>query len=97
VHILQISDDGVTTMFETDERGASGWDIAAAAMRAARGGGTMALNLWSGLLTGDNPVSRDLRRARDEQGWDIHRVGDMSELVEFARAFSARRYGGGAA
>jgi hypothetical protein len=87
VHILQISDDGISTMFDTDERGVSGWDVAAHALNTAGGGGTMALNLWFG--GGDEWLSR----ARLEQGWDIHTVTDMSELVEFSRAFSQRTYG----
>src|SRR5439155_18864008 len=45
VHILMISDDGITTMFDRDERGNSGWDISAKALAAGRAGGTMALNL----------------------------------------------------
>jgi hypothetical protein len=92
VHILQISDDGITTMFDRDERGGSGWDIARHALEAARGGGTMALNLYSG-LSAEGEVGRALRRASEQQGWDIHRVSDMSQLTEFARAFSRRRYG----
>lgn len=91
VHVLMISDDGITTMFDTDERGASGWDVAAAALAKARAGGTMALNLWSG-LPADHPVARDLARARDEQGWDIHSVAAMDDLVAFARDFAKRRY-----
>src|SRR4030095_4668536 len=47
VHILVISDDGVSTMFDRDERGNSGWDIAALALKRARGGGTLVLNLQS--------------------------------------------------
>ena len=95
VHILQISDDGITTMFDQDERGGSGWDIARHALEVARGGGTMALNLYSA-LTAESEVGRALRRASEEQGWDIHRVSDMSQLTDFARAFSRRRYGSGA-
>jgi hypothetical protein len=74
-------------MFDTDERGVSGWNVAAHALNTAGGGGTMALNLWFG--GGDEWLSR----ARLEQGWDIHTVTDMSELVEFSRAFSQRTYG----
>ena len=51
VHILVISDDGVSTMFDGDERGNSGWDVAATALERARGGGTFVLNLpygWDG-------------------------------------------------
>lgn len=95
VHILQISDDGITTMFDNDEHGASGWDIARHALQVARGGGTMALNLYGG-LSGTSTVTQELQRATNEQGWDIHRVSDMAQLTDFARAFSRRRYGGGA-
>jgi len=96
-HILMISDSGITTMFDRDERGSSGWDVAAAALRAAGGGGTMALDLpacwedWAG-ASGDNPWGQ-LQRARDREGWAIHAVTDMGQLVDFARAFSNRHYG----
>lgn len=97
-HILMISDDGITTMFDRDEKGNSGWDIAAQALRRAGAGGTMALSLpsgWKSLARLELPTSwRDLVRARDEQGWDLHAVADMAQLVAFARAFSRRRYGG---
>lgn len=87
-HLLIISDDGVTTMFEKDEKGNSGWDIARMAMEKARGGGTMVLNLWGDW--GQNP---DLIRAHQEQGWQISVVRTWEELVEFARRFSQLKYG----
>ncbi|MCD9088165.1 hypothetical protein [Stenotrophomonas sp. SY1] len=96
VHILHISDDGITTMFEDDERGNSGWDVAAHALRTARAGGTMALNLFSPLPEGIADASAsgwtaDLLRARDA-GWNIHVVRDMTDLLAFARDFSQRHY-----
>ncbi|WP_202922855.1 hypothetical protein [Pseudoxanthomonas daejeonensis] len=96
VHILHISDDGITTMFEQDENGKSGWTVAAQALRAARGGGTMALNLFSPLPaslanTGASGWTGDLLRARDA-GWHIHVVRDMAELLAFAREFSRQHY-----
>lgn len=90
-HILMISDDGITTMFDRDERGNSGWDISAAALAAGGAGGTMALNL--AFNYGYHQAQADLDRARDEQHWDIHAVTQFAELVEFARAFSRRHYG----
>ena len=87
-HILIISDDGVTTLFDKDERNASGWDVAAMALKNARGSGTMVLNLhraWQ-----DNP---DLARANAEQGWQIHVVRNWEELLAFAKWFSALKYG----
>ena len=92
VHILQISDDGITTMFDADERGNSGWDVAAAALAKGRAGATMALNLGS-WITPDSEVGRALERARSEQGWDVHSIAQMDDLVAFAQGFSRRRYG----
>ena len=103
VHILVISDDGVSTMFDNDERGGSGWDIARMALERARGGGSLVLNVpddWDKRSV-DSPRSGyparnwDLavRRARDEQGWRVHTVSSLAGLVEFARAFSRARYG----
>lgn len=45
VHILMISDEGITTMFDQDERGNSGWDISARSLAVGGAGGTMALNI----------------------------------------------------
>ncbi|MGA9767607.1 MAG: VWA domain-containing protein [Blastocatellia bacterium] len=86
VHILVISDDGVDTMFNTDEQGTSGWDIAQMALERGRGGATMVLNLWREWK--ETPA---LVRA-NEQGWSIHRVQTWDELVAFARAFSKEKY-----
>lgn len=83
-HILHISDDGISTMFDSDERGNSGWDIAAMALLKARGGGTMALNLWRDQLPWIKPA-----RA---QGWVIETVTSFEQLIEFARAFARRNY-----
>ena len=103
VHILVISDDGVSTMFDNDERGGSGWDIARTALERARGGGSLVLNVpddWE-TRTANAPrgkfpgASWDLAviRARDEQGWYVHTVSSLAGLVEFAHAFSRARYG----
>jgi hypothetical protein len=86
-------------MFDRDERGASGWTIAATALARGRAGGTLVLNLpesWDGAQSkGNNPFAV-IRRARDEQGWNVHRVTSWDELVAFARAFSAQKFGGAA-
>ena len=88
VHILIISDDGVDTMFNRDEFGNFGWDIAKMALEKGRGGGTMVLNLWQDWTA--YPV---LKRTNIEQKWDIHRVQTWDQLVAFARAFSKAKYG----
>lgn len=86
VHILSISDDGIDTMFDTDEQNNSGWDIAKMALEKARGGGTHVLNLWREWK--DYPV---LIKA-NEQGWAVNRVTDWAQLVEFAKRFSEENY-----
>ncbi|MGB8645396.1 MAG: VWA domain-containing protein [Anaerolineae bacterium] len=86
-HILVISDDGVTTMFDKDEKGNSGWEMAQMALDRGRGGGTLALNLYK-------EWEQDPALARAHaMGWEIYRVRDWAGLVEFARQFAARRYG----
>jgi hypothetical protein len=62
--VLVVSDDGVTTMFENDERGRSGWDVAAAALRAAGGGGTLVLNLPEHWERAASQADADRERAR---------------------------------
>lgn len=96
-HILMISDDGITTMFDRDEKGGSGWDIAAHALKMGGAGGTMALNLpndWeqAGKWNWRREPYDALKRARSEQGWDIHAIARFEDLIEFARAFSRRHY-----
>ncbi len=88
-HVLIISDDGVTTMFDKDEHNVSGWDIARLALDQARGGGTLLLNLYQ-----DWRKNADLLRANSEQGWNVHAVRTWEELVAFARWFSRLKYGG---
>jgi hypothetical protein len=87
-HILVISDDGVTTMFDQDEQGNSGWEIAQMALDKARGGGTLVLNMYRSWE--ENEI---LARAYVEQNWQIATVQSWEALVEFARRFSARTYG----
>jgi hypothetical protein len=83
VHVLVISDDGVTTMFDRDELGGDGSAIARQALGRARGGGTMVLNLyrWPG----------DLAPAV-EMGWDVVPITGWDELLGFARRFARRTY-----
>jgi hypothetical protein len=85
VHVLVISDDGVTTMFDKDEHGADGATIARDALRRASGGGTMVLNLarWPD----------DLAPAV-EMGWDVVAITSWDELLGFARRFARRTYAG---
>jgi hypothetical protein len=84
-HIVVISDSGVDTMFQpNDEQGTPGSQVASAALAAAGAGGTLVLNLYH--------PSQEIVIAEMSPGWDLHRVTDWAELVEFAAAFSKRHY-----
>ena len=92
-HIMVISDDGVTTMFDQDENGNSGWAVAQDALARAGGGGSLVLNLpqhWNDARE-SNPVYQALQHAQ-EQGWRIHAVSSWDQLVIFAREFSRMTY-----
>jgi hypothetical protein len=79
VHIVVISDDGVTTMLDKDERNNSGRDIAKMALQKARGGGTLVLNI---------PYKNWKPKNELEQlGFKVHAVTDWEQLIAFARAF----------
>jgi hypothetical protein len=86
VHILIISDNGVTTMYEKDEKGNAGFDIARMALEKSRGGGTMALNLFG-------PFEKDSGLAlAKNQGWQIHPIRTWEDLIGFAKWFSQIKY-----
>jgi hypothetical protein len=85
-HVLIVSDDGVTTMYDRDEAGRDGGEVMRGAIAQAGGGATMVLNLW-GQLENDPQL---LRAQAD--GWDIHVVREWADLVAFARAFSRTQY-----
>ncbi len=84
VHILVISDDGVTTMFDNDEKGNSGRGIAADALKKCGGGGTFALNIYS--------MNSELDEAA-KMGWSIYPVTDWEGLMKFSRDFVKKHYG----
>nr|WP_052478344.1 VWA domain-containing protein [Kibdelosporangium sp. MJ126-NF4]CEL17723.1 hypothetical protein [Kibdelosporangium sp. MJ126-NF4]CTQ91053.1 hypothetical protein [Kibdelosporangium sp. MJ126-NF4] len=83
-HIVVISDEGVDTMVRlNDEFGRPGSEIAARALTAADAGGTLVLNLfgdWEAKIREITP------------GWDLHRVSQWQDLVDFAAAFSRAQY-----
>jgi hypothetical protein len=84
-HIVVISDDGADTILANDEKGTPGSDLCAMALHAARGGGTMVLNLAS-------PDSWPAREPLQQLGFRIHAVTDWEQLVAFARAFVRENY-----
>lgn len=96
-HIMCVSDDGASTMFDSpDERGTSGFEVCRLARAQAGGGGTLVLNLWPDWEKHAriHPKSAygALLAAKEKFGWDIHRVTELKELLDFARAFARRHY-----
>lgn len=93
-HLLFISDDGITTLFDRDERANEGWDLFRAALEKATGGATFVLNLMKEWETNQFPFAgrEVLIRARDELDCSIYRIDDWEELVKFARDFAKRVY-----
>lgn len=93
-HVLVISDDGVTTMFDKDERGTDGYDLLRSVLSAADGGATFVLNLFGEWASAERSFAgRDtLVKARDELRVHIYTIRDWSELVSFARKFAADTY-----
>lgn len=87
VHLLVISDEGVDTIFQNDELGNAGEQIAKQALEKAGGGGTFALQLYSSW-----EKNQQLIRA-SELGFRIHEVGSAEDLTRFARSFAKARYG----
>jgi hypothetical protein len=100
-HILVVSDDGASTMFDTpDERGTAGFDVCATALKQAGGGGTLALNIpgnWHKPGKHGSSYYQNaygwLARAQKEQGWLVSPVATLADLLGFAREFSRRHYG----
>jgi hypothetical protein len=97
--VLVISDDGVTTMFDQDERGNDGWDLLRSSLASGGAGATFVLNLpadWENRAY--HFPHRDLLiRSRDELGVRIHRIDGWEQLVQFARQFARHTYGSDAA
>lgn len=86
VHILHISDEGIDTMYDNDEKGISGEKSAEIALEKAGGGGTMVLNLWRDWK--DVPKLSFAAK----QGWDIFKIGNWEELIDFSKEFVKKQY-----
>lgn len=86
VHILVISDDGVTTIFDQDEKGNSGEDITRMSIENARGGCTFVLNLYSDWKTDPLLVKAD------QMGIALYTIRAWSDLVAFSRDFAQKNF-----
>jgi hypothetical protein len=95
-HVAVVSDTGVSSMSwvgRDRDGGTLVTDVAARALAAAGGGGSLVLDVpagWDPWATGTEPVAvwEALR------GYDVYRVGSDQQLVDFARDFARRTWGG---
>ncbi len=91
VHILILSDYDMFAML--DEQGGKklGWDAAREAAERCGGGATYVLQLpgFEGKL--ENKFSPKVDRMKRD-GWNVHFVNSMEELLDFARRFSREQY-----
>ena len=85
VHVLLLSDHDLFHLLDHEEGGETGWDVARRALPAARGGGTVVLNMLRG------PSHPGMERL-EADGWRVHCVSGWEQLVDFARDFSRRVY-----
>jgi hypothetical protein len=87
VHILVISDDGVTTIYDKDEKGNLGFDVLQKAIDASGTGVSFVLNLYSEWTKNPGLVKAN------SQGVKISVVKNWNDLIDFAKDFSERNYG----
>jgi hypothetical protein len=85
-HIVIVTDHDIFAMLDGDRNGKTGWDMAAGALKKARGGGTYLLHM--------GPSDKDSRIKRMQQdGWSTYFIADWKDVVAFAQAFSQKHYG----
>jgi len=85
VHVLILSDQDLFALLDRGKGDDTGWQVARRALAAARGGGTVVLNMPRDWL------KDEVARLRAD-GWGIHYLSDWAELVAFAREFSRVAY-----
>lgn len=85
VHVLLLSDHDLFRLLDHEENGETGWVVARRALVAARGGGTIVLNMVR------SPSHAGFERL-ERDGWAVYCVSGAEKLVDFAREFSRRVY-----
>jgi hypothetical protein len=95
IHILILSDNDMFSMLDSTAGPRSGWDVARDAVETAGGGGTFVLELPEHVRSPNwgQDTSGYLDRI-GQMGWSVGVVSSMEELVDFARGFSRRQFGG---
>lgn len=91
VHILVLSDYDMFTMLEESVGGRLGWHVAREAVQLCRGGATYVLQLPGFMGSFGSQFSEKIDRMKSD-GWNVHLVNSMEELLVFARQFSRAQY-----
>jgi hypothetical protein len=85
VHILIITDSDIFAHLNEVRGNQQGWSVAEQALNVARGGGTFVLHMPH--IQNQLEVDRLVK-----MGWNVYRIHDWEELIQFARDFSRRQY-----
>lgn len=91
VHILLVSDYDMFQILNAEVAGQVGWDVAREAVRRCKGGGTYVLQL-PGYPVSTGTTYGPLIERMQQDGWNVHLVNSMDELLAFAKQFSRARY-----
>jgi hypothetical protein len=97
VHILIVTDNDLFNILDVAIKARLGWDAAQDALKSARGGGTVVIQLPAYLL--NDPKAADHIHPGchrlTQQGWSVANVDSMDQLIIFAKAFSKHAYNPG--
>jgi hypothetical protein len=90
-HILIVSDYDMFAMLNEKGNGRLGWEVAQEAARYCGGGATYVLQLPGYDQGRQKQFGPQIQRMQDD-GWNVHLVNSMEELLVFAREFSRLQY-----
>lgn len=91
VHVLIISDSDMFAMLNEKGSGRLGWDVAREAIDRCGGGATYVLQIPGGNGTLQSAHHDNYLRMQSD-GWNVHSVDSMEELLVFAKKFSRMTY-----
>ncbi len=87
--MLIISDSDMFRMLDEQGNRRVGWDVAREALERCGGGATYVLQIPNSYR---HYGVKELQRMQTD-GWNIHLVDSMEELIQFGRQFSRRTWG----
>jgi hypothetical protein len=90
-HILIVSDYDMFAMLDEQGNNRVGWDVAKQAIDCCAGGATYVLQLPGYNGSVKNEYSAKIERMKTD-GWNVHLVNSMEELLAFSKQFSQLQY-----